>query len=165
MPTSDESNPEWIVRKKRIDPRLDLLGWKKAKSGNAARHPHRVEEYETANGPADYALGVDGTVLGIVEAKKLTISGGGLYGPTPGYSCHLSILWREERAPARLQPACSPNTDSFLLAARVETRAVLLLFQAGNQFVDRAIDFGLTYPLNESTLLVGTCFQELQHRR
>jgi type I restriction enzyme R subunit len=32
-----------------------------------------ITEFETANGPADYALCVDGAVLGIVEAKKLTL--------------------------------------------------------------------------------------------
>src|ERR1700751_4380144 len=32
-----------------------------------------IEEFETANGPADYALCVDGKIVGIVEAKKLTL--------------------------------------------------------------------------------------------
>jgi len=32
-----------------------------------------LEEYETANGPADYALGFDKDIVGIVEAKKLTL--------------------------------------------------------------------------------------------
>jgi hypothetical protein len=32
-----------------------------------------VEEYETINGPTDHALGVDGSILGIVESKKLTL--------------------------------------------------------------------------------------------
>jgi type I restriction enzyme R subunit len=34
---------------------------------------HAVTEYETDNGPADYALAVTGRPLGIVEAKKLTL--------------------------------------------------------------------------------------------
>ena len=33
-----------------------------------------IAEYPTANGPADYALVYGGNVLGIVEAKKLTLS-------------------------------------------------------------------------------------------
>ena len=37
------------------------------------RFPCAIEEFETANGPADYALCVDGQILGIVEAKKLTL--------------------------------------------------------------------------------------------
>ena len=34
---------------------------------------HAVEEYPTSNGPADYALFVNGKLLGIVEAKKYGI--------------------------------------------------------------------------------------------
>lgn len=34
---------------------------------------HALTEYPTANGPADYALVVDGVLLGIVEAKKITL--------------------------------------------------------------------------------------------
>ena len=70
-PTSNES--EWLTRKQRIDPELDRLGWKKLRADGSTARPHRVEEYETANGPADYALCVDGQALGIVEAKKLTL--------------------------------------------------------------------------------------------
>jgi type I restriction enzyme, R subunit len=67
---------EWRTRKARIDPRLAALGWKLARFGAAlpgAGEPRAIEEYETANGPADYALSVDGRVLGIVEAKKLSL--------------------------------------------------------------------------------------------
>jgi type I restriction enzyme, R subunit len=32
-----------------------------------------VEEYPTANGPADYALFVQGKLLGIIEAKKVGV--------------------------------------------------------------------------------------------
>ena len=35
---------------------------------------HAVEEYPTANGPADYALFVEGRLLGILEAKKVTVN-------------------------------------------------------------------------------------------
>jgi type I restriction enzyme R subunit len=66
-------NSEWLTRKKRIDPKLDLLGWKRIAAGSTAVKPYRFEEYDTANGPADYALGIDREVLGIVEAKKLTL--------------------------------------------------------------------------------------------
>ena len=34
---------------------------------------HAVEEFPTENGPADYALCVDGRVLGILEAKKVAV--------------------------------------------------------------------------------------------
>ena len=62
---------ESTTRKGRIDPILDRLGWVKSQS---PRHePYRIEEYETDNGPADYALCQDGRVLGIVEAKRLSL--------------------------------------------------------------------------------------------
>ena len=35
---------------------------------------HAVEEFPTANGPADYALFVKGRLLGIIEAKKVTVN-------------------------------------------------------------------------------------------
>jgi type I restriction enzyme R subunit len=63
---------EWRTRKSRIDPRLTARGWVLA-AAPGARNPCRTEEHETANGPADYALCVDGEVAGIVEAKKLSI--------------------------------------------------------------------------------------------
>src|SRR5262249_10366996 len=34
---------------------------------------HAIEEFPTVNGPADYALVVDGKLLGVVEAKKVTL--------------------------------------------------------------------------------------------
>jgi type I restriction enzyme R subunit len=34
---------------------------------------HAVEEFPTASGPADYALFVDGKLLGIIEAKKVSL--------------------------------------------------------------------------------------------
>ena len=62
---------EWLTRKRRIDPLLDAAGWARRKGkGNTA---FRTEEEETAHGPADYALWLDDRVVGIVEAKKLTI--------------------------------------------------------------------------------------------
>jgi type I restriction enzyme R subunit len=66
-------DPEWRVRKQRIDPELDRLGWAKIRAGQTSSATHRIEEYETTNGPADYALCVNGQALGIVEAKKLTL--------------------------------------------------------------------------------------------
>jgi len=65
------------TRKKRIDPRLKQWGWdivpfNPSKPLSGYRH-HAIEEFPTANGPADYALVVDGKLLGIVEAKKVTL--------------------------------------------------------------------------------------------
>ena len=39
----------------------------------AAQHSCAIEEYPTASGPADYALCADGQIMGIAEAKKLTL--------------------------------------------------------------------------------------------
>ncbi len=63
---------EWKTRKKRIDPRLDAGGWPR-RSGPPSPKPFRTEEQETANGPADYALWLDNEIVGVVEAKKLTV--------------------------------------------------------------------------------------------
>src|SRR6185436_6720966 len=63
---------EWQTRKRRIDPRLDAAGWKKSAPTRFAG-PRRSEEEPTAHGPADYALWLDGHVVGIVEAKKVTL--------------------------------------------------------------------------------------------
>jgi type I restriction enzyme, R subunit len=70
MAIRDEHNSEWLTRKRRIDPVLNGLGWNLRAAGSGA---FRLEEYETANGPADYALGIDDKIVGIVEAKKLTL--------------------------------------------------------------------------------------------
>ncbi|MGI8733970.1 MAG: DEAD/DEAH box helicase family protein [Pyrinomonadaceae bacterium] len=65
------------TRKSRIDPLLKSLGWR-----IAPYDPQRplswyescaIEEYPTNNGPADYALCINGKIVGVVEAKKLTL--------------------------------------------------------------------------------------------
>ncbi|MFY9344090.1 MAG: DEAD/DEAH box helicase family protein [Planctomycetota bacterium] len=70
MPPPDES--EWTTRKQRIDPRLDAVGWKRGQGATSPK-PHRTEEHETANGPADYVLWQDRRIVAVVEAKKVTI--------------------------------------------------------------------------------------------
>ena len=74
---ASEQNSEWLTRKRLIDPKLIAAGWKIVpfSSGMSLSSYQNcaITEFETANGPADYALCVDGTVLGIVEAKKLTL--------------------------------------------------------------------------------------------
>lgn len=62
---------EWLTRKRRIDPLLDAAGWPTRKG--RSKGAYRTEEEETAHGPADYALWLDDRIVGIVEAKKLTI--------------------------------------------------------------------------------------------
>ena len=74
---ASEQNSEWLTRKRLIDPKLKAAGWKIVPfSPGMSLNAHSscaIEEFETSNGPADYALCVDGAVLGIVEAKKLTL--------------------------------------------------------------------------------------------
>jgi type I restriction enzyme, R subunit len=72
-----EHESEWQTRKKRIDTRLKALGWTLLPfaPGRPLRDygRHAITEYETDTGPADYALGVDGALLGVIEAKKLSL--------------------------------------------------------------------------------------------
>src|SRR6266446_6533775 len=69
---------EWLTRKSRIDRRLKQKGWQLVRFSPAlnlkALDRAAVEELPTANGPADYALFVKGQLLGIIEAKKVTVN-------------------------------------------------------------------------------------------
>ena len=71
---------EWQTRRDRINKKLKTLtpAWKiiKHRDGlnTSTLDHHAVEEYPTANGPADYALFVKGKLLGIIEAKKVSVS-------------------------------------------------------------------------------------------
>ena len=86
--TSHES--EWLTRKKRIDPKLKALGWEvvpfQEGADLASYARHAIEEFPTANGPADYALVVDGKLLGVVEAKKLSLGPQGVLLQAERYS-------------------------------------------------------------------------------
>ena len=77
MTTSPVQESERATRKRRIDPKLRASGWDivpfdPQKPISTYRH-HAIEEYPTANGPADYALVVSGKLVGVVEAKKVTL--------------------------------------------------------------------------------------------
>src|SRR5438034_11300879 len=69
---------EWLTRKSRIDNRLKQKGWQLVRFSPAldlkALDRTVVGELPTANGPADYALFVKGQLLGIIEAKKVTVN-------------------------------------------------------------------------------------------
>ena len=71
---------EWQTRRDRINTKLQALkpAWKIIKYTEGldltSLQRHAVEEYPTANGPADYALFVNGKLLGILEAKKVSVS-------------------------------------------------------------------------------------------
>jgi type I restriction enzyme R subunit len=71
---------EWKTRKTRIDaqlkslnPKWDIVQYKEGMDFPSLSR-HAVEEYPTANGPADYALFVNGSLLGILEAKKVSVN-------------------------------------------------------------------------------------------
>ena len=86
--SSNES--ERLTRKKRIDPKLKALGWKVVpydeQTDLASYSHHAIEEFPTANGPADYALVVDGQLLGVIEAKKLSLGPQGVLLQAERYS-------------------------------------------------------------------------------
>ena len=77
MTTNAHSESEAETRRQRIDPKLEACGWTVIRYAPGlqigALQAHAVDEYPTANGPADYALVVSGQELGVVEAKKLTL--------------------------------------------------------------------------------------------
>lgn len=72
-PKNPGTESEWLTRKKRIDPRLDAAGWTLSGGAHPLFGPFRTEEELTDHGPADYALWNDNQVVGVVEAKKLTV--------------------------------------------------------------------------------------------
>jgi type I restriction enzyme R subunit len=71
---------EWKTRKTRIDTRLrslnpswQIVPWRDGLDLSKL-NCHAVTEFPTANGPADYALVAGGKLLGILEAKKVTVN-------------------------------------------------------------------------------------------
>lgn len=75
--THMESESKKQTRREKTDPKLIKTGWATAPFDPS--HPlawyqnTAITEYPTSNGSADYALCVDGQILGIVEAKKVTL--------------------------------------------------------------------------------------------
>ncbi len=71
---------EWLTRKTRIDTKLramspawQIIPWREGLDTSKLAC-HAVTEFPTENGPADYALFVNGVLLGILEAKKITVN-------------------------------------------------------------------------------------------
>lgn len=81
---------EKATRKRRIDPRLERVGWSvvpcRPSMLSAPPNEAAVEEWPTTDGPADYALCASGAVHGVVEAKKLTIGPQGVLTQAQRYS-------------------------------------------------------------------------------
>jgi type I restriction enzyme, R subunit len=99
---------ESITRKSRIDEKLksSILKWTIVKhdpsiSLSKLTH-HAVEEYPTLTGPADYALFVDGKLLGIIEAKKVSVGAENVLEQAKRYSKSVPNTigeWREYKVP------------------------------------------------------------------
>ncbi len=96
------------TRKKRIDTKLTspLLNWEIVPFFNgmdiSALSAHAVEEYPTETGPADYALFVQGKLLGIIEAKKLSVGAENVLEQAKRYSKGVPETvgqWREYKVP------------------------------------------------------------------
>ncbi len=87
---TDDHESERQTRKGRIDPLLRECGWIIAgfdpTLAATSLTVHAVEEFPTDHGPADYALFVGGQLLGIVEAKKLTLGPQGVLVQAERYS-------------------------------------------------------------------------------
>lgn len=68
---------ESLTRRRRIDPKLSAQGWQladfDATQSLQSLDSNAIAEFPTDNGPADYALFLDGQVAGVVEAKKVTV--------------------------------------------------------------------------------------------
>src|SRR5437899_3132411 len=77
MNSGQPRDSEWLTRKRLIDPKLTAAGWRVVRFSDAkplaAYDRCAIEEFPTDSGPADYALCICGKILGIVEAKKLTL--------------------------------------------------------------------------------------------
>lgn len=80
------------TRKRFIDPILERWGWSVVPCSDdlPASGSFAIEEYPTEAGPADYALYSDGRVIGIVEAKRLTVSPQGVLTQAERYSRGIS---------------------------------------------------------------------------
>lgn len=99
---------EWITRKTRIDSKLNSLSqpWKiipySENLDTSKLTNHAVEEFPTNNGPADYAFFVNGRFLGILEAKKVSLSPQNVLEQAKRYSmgAEKSIgQWRQFKVP------------------------------------------------------------------
>jgi type I restriction enzyme R subunit len=77
------------TRQNRIDPRLKAAGWPVVpfKTSDVSSYTNAaVEEFETVNGPADYALCTQDQIVGVAEAKKVTLGPQGVLTQAERYS-------------------------------------------------------------------------------
>jgi type I restriction enzyme, R subunit len=85
MPPRTPAESEWLTRKQFIDKELRAAGWRVTPFVPGAPFLGfdgcALEEFSTVNGPADYALVMDGRVAGVVEVKKLSLGPQNVLGP------------------------------------------------------------------------------------
>jgi len=91
MKVMNRSLSERRTRKERIDPRLKQAGWASIVPFAEGCDPtslmaSAVEEFPTDAGPADYALCDRGRLVGVAEAKKLTVGPEGVLTQAARYS-------------------------------------------------------------------------------
>ncbi|MCS7054544.1 MAG: DEAD/DEAH box helicase family protein, partial [Ignavibacterium sp.] len=97
---------EYQVRKQKIDKLLKNSGWEiipfRLLNTNILFFAYALEEFPTKNGPADYALFVNGRLLGIIEAKKTQIDPQNVLEQAKRYSKGAENnlgLWNEYKVP------------------------------------------------------------------
>jgi type I restriction enzyme R subunit len=77
MHKASPNKSEYLTRKQIVDSKLRAAGWSVVPFNPdrplSAYDNCAIEEFPTESGPADYALCGGGQILGIVEAKKLTL--------------------------------------------------------------------------------------------
>lgn len=102
------SESEAKTREERIDLKLTSLSlnWSIIHSNKVGDYSqlqhHAVEEYPTETGPADYALFVEGKLLGVIEAKKVSTGAGNVLDQAKRYSKSVKDTvgdWRNYRIP------------------------------------------------------------------
>src|SRR3972149_8102292 len=75
--TMTEKENEKQTRKERIDKRLVECGWQiitySRDTPLFTYSHHAVREYPTDSGPVDYALFCEGKIIGVIEAKRLSL--------------------------------------------------------------------------------------------
>ena len=99
---------EWKTRRDRIDkrpracdPPWQFIPWKEGLDTSCLTS-HAVTEFPTANGPADYALFVSGSPLGILQTKRITVSPQNVLEPAKRYAAGATGgpgNWKDLRVP------------------------------------------------------------------
>lgn len=82
---------ERTTRYKRIDPKVKAAGWTsivdfQANMDISTLQATAIREWPTRNGPADYALVHNGKIVGVVEAKKVSVGPQGVLTQAERYS-------------------------------------------------------------------------------